>query len=136
MPRRLLPLPSSFPLARLVALGRVAEPLGVWLEAARPPVRLVVPGPGGRRLLLFASDLGTLLALTARVVVWDRRSLRVIAARALARARRVALRLDLGGPARGPDLTAFVARVGGGGPGRSDVSARQPIDCVAEGPLG
>jgi len=96
----------------------VAEPLGVWLEAARPPVRLVVPGPGGRRLLLFASDLGTLLALTPRVVVWDRSAVRVLATRALGRARRVALRLDAGAlPARG------------------DVSSGQPIDCVAEGPL-
>ena len=136
MPRRLLPLPSSFPLARLVALGKVAEPLGVWLEAARPPVRLVVPGPGGRRLLLFASDLGTLLALTPRVVVWDGRSLRVIAARALARARRVALRLDREASAGGPDPTGLVARLGAGWPGRSDVSVRQPIDCVAEEPLG
>jgi len=136
VPRRLLPLPSSFPLARLVALGRVAEPLGVWLEAARPPVRLVVPGPGGRRLLLFASDLGTLLALTPRVVVWDRRSLRVIAARALARARRVALRLDREPSAGGPDLDGLGARLGADGPGGSDVSVRQPIDCVAEEPLG
>ncbi len=118
MPRRVLPVPSSLPLARLVGLSRVAEPLGVWLEAARPPVRLVVPGPGGRRLLLFASDLGTLLALTPRVAVWDRSAVRVLATRALGRARRVALRLDAGAlPARG------------------DVSSRQPIDCVAEGPL-
>jgi hypothetical protein len=135
VPRRLLPLPPSFPLARLVALGRLAEPLGVWLEAARPPVRLVVPGPGGRRLLLFASDLGTLLALTPRVVVWDGRSLRVIAARALARARRLALGLDRAGPAGTPDLAGLVSRLDGGRPRRGDVSVRQPIDCVAERPL-
>lgn len=122
MPRPVSPVPPSLPLARLVALSRVAEPLGVWLEAARPPVRLVVPGPGGRRLLLFGSDLGMLLALTPRIVVWSRRSLRVIAARALGRARRLALGLDGAGLCR----ALYAER---------HVAPRQPIDCVAEGPL-
>jgi len=134
MPRRVLPIPSAFPLARLIALGRVAEPLGVWLEAARPPVRLVVPGPGGRRLLLFASDLGTLLALAPRVAVWDGCSLRVIAARTLARFRRLSLRLDGASPTRS-DVVAAVARAGQSAPGRRDVQFPQPIDCVGEGRL-
>jgi hypothetical protein len=112
----------------------VAEPLGVWLEAARPPVRLVVPGPGGRRLLLFAADLGTLLALTPRVAVWSRRSLRVIAARALGRARRLALRLD-GGPPGRADSADSVARLCRTLRAAPHVAPRQPIDCLAEGPL-
>jgi hypothetical protein len=112
----------------------VAEPLGVWLEAARPPVRLVVPGPGGRRLLLFASDLGTLLALTPRIVVWSRRSLRIIAARALGRARRLSLGLDgcaAGRPYPAASVACLCRALSTGG----DVAPRQPIDCVAEGPL-
>ncbi|MGE5231984.1 MAG: hypothetical protein ACM3NS_09580 [Deltaproteobacteria bacterium] len=134
MPRPVCPVPPSLPLARLVALSRVAEPLGVWLEAAQPPVRLVVPGPGGRRLLLFAADLGTLLALTPRIAVWSRRSLRVIAARALGRARRVALRLDGGGPGRA-DSADSVARLCRTLRAAPHTAPRQPIDCVAEGPL-
>jgi hypothetical protein len=112
----------------------VAEPLGVWLEAARPPVRLVVPGPGGRRLLLVASDLGTLLALTPRIVVWSRGSLRVIAARALGRARRLALRLDGATPGRADSAASLAGLCRALRPGRH-VTPRQPIDCVAEGPL-
>lgn len=136
MPRRILPVPSSFPLARLVALCRPVEPLGVWLESARPPVRLVVPGPGGRRLILLASDLGTLLAAASRVAVWDGAALRTIAARALGRARRLEL------PAHAPAGEAVI-------PGRlgaqilpwrrvapRDVTLSQPIDCVVEGPVG
>lgn len=134
MPRRILPVPSSFPLARLIALCRAVEPLGVWLEAARPPVRLVVPGPGGRRLILLASDLGTLLAGAPRVAVWDGASLRTIVARALGRARRLELRHNapaadalLAPPELGPASSRLV-------PG--DVTLRQPIDCVVEGPVG
>jgi hypothetical protein len=129
----MLPVPSSFPLARLVGFCRTIEPLGVWLEAARPPVRVVVPGPGGRRLLLLASDLGTLLALTPRVAVWDRWSVRVLAARPLARARRLVLREAGSAP---PDLARVVARLCPPSVGPGDVSLRQPIDCVTEGPLG
>lgn len=132
MPRPVSPVPSSLPLARLVALSRVAEPLGVWLEAARPPVRLVVPGPGGRRLLLFGSDLGMLLALTPRIVVWSRCSLRVIAARALGRARRLAL--DGAAPDRA-DSAASLAGLCRALRAERHVAPRQPIDCVAEGPL-
>lgn len=135
MPRPVSPVPSSLPLARLVALSRVAEPLGVWLEAARPPVRLVVPGPGGRRLLLFASDLGTLLALTPRIAVWSRHSVRVIAARALGRARRLALRLDGAAPG-GADHAASPGGLCRALCAERHVAPRQPIDCVAEGPLG
>ncbi|HEY6948038.1 MAG TPA: hypothetical protein VI297_04395 [Gemmatimonadales bacterium] len=134
MPRPVSPVPSSLPLARLVALSRVAEPLGVWLEAARPPVRLVVPGPGGRRLLLFGSDLGMLLALTPRIAVWSRCSLRVIAARALGRARRLALRLDGSMPGLA-DSTASLAGLCRALRAERHVAPRQPIDCVAEGPL-
>lgn len=136
MPRRILPVPSSFPLARLVALCRPVEPLGVWLEAARPPVRLVVPGPGGRRLILLASDLGTLLAAAARVAVWDGAALRTIAARALGRARRVELRNDAQAgevltPARWGAQVLQWGRVA-----QRDVTLSQPIDCVVEGPIG
>ncbi|HEY8105046.1 MAG TPA: hypothetical protein VIE46_03005 [Gemmatimonadales bacterium] len=134
MPRRILPIPPAFPVARLVRLSRVAEPLGVWLEAARPPVRLVVPGPGGRRLLLFASDLGTLLALAPRVAVWDGHVLRVIAARALARFRRLALRPEPASPTRSV-VAAALGRVERSPPGRRDAPLSQPIDCVAEGRL-
>jgi len=136
VPRRILPVPSSFPLARLVALCRPVEPLGVWLEAARPPVRLVVPGPGGRRLILLASDLGTLLAAAARVAVWDGAVLRTIAARALGRARRLELRND----ARAGDVLT-PARWGAqilpwGRVAQRDVTLSQPIDCVVEGSIG
>jgi hypothetical protein len=93
-----------------------------------------VPGPGGRRLLLFASDLGTLLALTPRVVVWSRRSLRVIAARALGRARRLALGLDSTAPGR-TDPAASLAGLCCALRAERHVARRQPIDCVAEGPL-
>jgi hypothetical protein len=134
VPRPVSPVPPSLPLARLVALSRVAEPLGVWLEAAQPPVRLVVPGPGGRRLLLFAADLGTLLALTPRIAVWSRRSVRVIAARALGRARRLALRLDGGAPGRA-DSADSVARLCRTFRAAPQMAPRQPIDCIAEGPL-
>ena len=127
MPRRILPVPSSFPLARLVALCRVLEPLGVWLEAARPPVRLVVPGPGGRRLILLAFDLGTLLAAAPRVAVWDGAALRTIVARALGRARRVQLRNDAAAADALPAPSLVVP---------PDVTLRQPIDCVVEGPVG
>jgi hypothetical protein len=127
VPRRILPVPSSFPLARLVALCRVLEPLGVWLEAARPPVRLVVPGPGGRRLILLAFDLGTLLAAAPRVAVWDGAALRTIVARALARARRVQLRNDAAAADALPARSLVVP---------PDVTLRQPIDCVVEGPVG
>jgi hypothetical protein len=134
VPRRILPIPPAFPVARLVARTRLAEPLGVWLEAARPPVRLVVPGPGGRRLLLFASDLGTLLVLAPRVAVWDGHALRVMAARSLARSRRLALGLKPAAPIR-----CFVAAALGRGErspaGRQTVPLSQPIDCVAEGRL-
>ena len=102
------------------------EPLGVWLEAARPPVRLVVLGPGGRRLILLAFDLGTLLAAAPRVAVWDGAGLRILAARALGRARRVELRLD----ARTIDAVPARNRVG-----LPDVTLRQPIDCIVEGPV-
>ena len=136
MPRRVVPVPSSFPLARLVALCRIMEPLGVWLEAARPPVRLVVPGPGGRRLILLAHDLGTLLALAPRVAVWDGDALRTIAARALGRARRLHLRLDARAAdairAAGPEPRAPVSRFAT----PRDVTLRQPIDCIMEGPVG
>jgi hypothetical protein len=126
MPRRILPVPSSFPLARLVALARSVEPLGVWLEAARPPVRLVVPGPGGRRLILLAFDLGTLLAAAPRVAVWDGGAIRILVARALGRARRV----ELAQGARAADaLSAWSRAV------PPDVTLRQPIDCVVEGPV-
>jgi hypothetical protein len=135
VPRRILPVPSSFPLASLIALARPVEPLGVWLEAARPPVRLVVPGPGGRRLVLLASDLATLLAVAARVAVWDGAALRTIAARSLGRARRLALRNGAGAD----DALAGAAR-GAPSPGLSrraqrDVMLPQPIDCVVEGPV-
>lgn len=131
MPRRILPLPLSFPLARLVALCRPVEPLGVWLEVARPPVRLVVPGLGGRCLLLFAADLGILLSATARVAVWDGASLRIVGARSLARVRRVRLPAD----ARADAAVMSVAPAGL--PRRAlasgDVTLRQPVDCVVEG---
>jgi len=110
----------------LVALCRSVEPLGVWLEAARPPVRLILPGPGGRRLILLACDLGTLLAATPRVVVWDGAALRTIVARALGRARRVQLRLD----ARAADALPAGSLVA-----LPDVTLRQPIDCIVEGPV-
>jgi len=127
-----VPLPSSFPLARLVALCRSLEPLGAWLEAARPPVRLVMPGLGGRRLILLAHDLGTLLALTPRVAVWDGLRLRTIAARALRSARRIQLRPDAraGEAARvAVHCPPVVSRTPG------DLTLPQPIDCVMEGPI-
>jgi len=112
------------------------EPLGVWLEAARPPVRLVVPGPGGRRLILLAHDLGTLLAMAPRVAVWDGEALRTIAARALGRARRLQLRLNAGtGDAlRAAALEPRAQPSRSGAPG--DVTLRQPIDCIVEGLVG
>jgi hypothetical protein len=110
------------------------EPLGVWLEAARPPVRLVVPGPGGRRLLLLAADLGLLLTATARVALWDGFDLRLVGAHALGRARRLRLPAD----ARAADAVALSTL--SPPPGRrallsGDVTLRQPIDCVVEGPV-
>jgi hypothetical protein len=112
----------------------VAEPLGVWLEAASPPVRLVVPGPGGRRLLLFAADLGTLLALTPRIVVWSRSSPRIIAARALGRARRLNLPPAGGAPGQRA-AAASVAGLCRALRAGADLPPRQPIDCVPEAPL-
>ncbi len=135
MPRRVLPVPPSFPLANLVALCHVMEPLGVWLEAARPPVRLVVPGPGGRRLILLAHDLGTLLAMAPRVAVWDGKSLRTIAARALGRARRLQLRLNAG-TGDAVRAASLEPRARCSQPAASgDVTLRQPIDCIVEGPI-
>jgi hypothetical protein len=116
------------------------EPLGVWLEAARPPVRLVVPGHGGRRLILLAYDLGTLLVLAPRVMVWDGSALRAIAARALRRARRISLPFNAGvgdavGVAGTYPVPMSLQAPCSGPPAPSDLTLRQPIDCVMEGPV-
>jgi len=97
---------------------------------------LIVPGPGGRRLILLAHDLGILLAMAPRVAVWDGEALRIIAARALGRTRRLHLRLNagMGDALRAAGLEPRAPPSRPGAPG--DVTLRQPIDCIVEGPVG